>query len=163
MGGPKLLKFTTLTIYTKQRRRWQLWTIKINRNVNFLILISNFQKMVLVLNGVLQEECPLDTASLFMQHPVYRDTANQLLSIPTKAVSFGYFRLWKLNWHINSNLANFIHPFIVFCRLDPLVFSMFHNVRWHALLHMTRMSTSSALMMLPHALLLLWDIQVSVP
>lgn len=46
------------------------------------------QKMVLVLNGVLQEECPLDTGSLFMQHPVYRDTANQLLSIPTKAVSF---------------------------------------------------------------------------
>lgn len=43
--------------------------------------------MVLVLNGVLQEECPLDTGSLFMQHPVYRDTANQLLSIPTKAVS----------------------------------------------------------------------------
>lgn len=42
--------------------------------------------MVLVLNGVLQEECPLDTHSLFMQHPVYRDTANQLLSIPIKTV-----------------------------------------------------------------------------
>lgn len=44
--------------------------------------------MVLVLNGVLQEECPLDTHSLFMQHPVYRDTANQLLSIPIKTVSW---------------------------------------------------------------------------
>lgn len=43
--------------------------------------------MVLVLNGVLQEESPLDTHSLFMQHPVYRDTANQLLSIPIKTVS----------------------------------------------------------------------------
>lgn len=42
--------------------------------------------MVLVLNGVLQEECPLDTHSLFMQHPVYRDTANQLLSIPIKTI-----------------------------------------------------------------------------
>lgn len=47
-----------------------------------------FCRMVLVLNGVLQEECPLDTHSLFMQHPVYRDTANQLLSIPIKTVSF---------------------------------------------------------------------------
>lgn len=45
------------------------------------------QTMVLVLNGVLQDECPLDTHSLFMQHPIYRDTANQLLSIPSKTVS----------------------------------------------------------------------------
>lgn len=44
--------------------------------------------MVLVLNGVLQDECPMDTTSLFMQHPVYRDYANQLLEIPTKTVSF---------------------------------------------------------------------------
>ena len=43
-------------------------------------------RMVLVLNGVLQEECTMDTHSLFMQHPVYRDTANQLLSIPIKTV-----------------------------------------------------------------------------
>lgn len=43
--------------------------------------------MVLVLNGVLQEECPMDTHSLFMQHPVYRDTANQLLSIPSKIIN----------------------------------------------------------------------------
>ena len=47
-----------------------------------------FTDMVLVLNGVLQDECiPLDTHSLFMQHPIYRDTANQLLSIPSKTVS----------------------------------------------------------------------------
>jgi protein N-terminal asparagine amidohydrolase len=54
--------------------------------------------MVLVLNGVLQDECiPLDTHSLFMQHPIYRDTANQLLSIPSKTVSCAwqkdYFQL----------------------------------------------------------------------
>uniref|UniRef100_A0A1L8E2M8 Putative asparagine amidohydrolase n=1 Tax=Nyssomyia neivai TaxID=330878 RepID=A0A1L8E2M8_9DIPT len=42
--------------------------------------------MVLVLNGVLQDDCPLNTTSLFLQHPVYRDHANQLLSIPTKTV-----------------------------------------------------------------------------
>lgn len=43
-------------------------------------------KMVLVLNGVLQDDCPMDTASLFMQHPIYRDYAQQLLNIPTKSV-----------------------------------------------------------------------------
>lgn len=42
--------------------------------------------MVLVFNGVLQDDCPIDTSTLFMQHPVYRDYANQLLSIPTKTV-----------------------------------------------------------------------------
>lgn len=42
--------------------------------------------MVLVLNGVLQDECPLDTNSLFLQHPVYRDYANQLTSIPQRTV-----------------------------------------------------------------------------
>lgn len=42
--------------------------------------------MVLVLNGVLQDECPMDTRSLFVQHPVYRETATQFLSIPTKTV-----------------------------------------------------------------------------
>lgn len=43
--------------------------------------------MVLVLNGVLQDECiPLDTHSLFMQHPIYRETANNLLSIPSKTI-----------------------------------------------------------------------------
>ncbi|KAG4073688.1 hypothetical protein HA402_000912 [Bradysia odoriphaga] len=42
--------------------------------------------MVLVLNGVLQDECPMDTSALFMLHPVYRDYANQLLEIPTKTV-----------------------------------------------------------------------------
>lgn len=42
--------------------------------------------MVLVLNGVLQDECPMDTHSLFVQHPVYRETATQFLSIPTKTV-----------------------------------------------------------------------------
>lgn len=42
--------------------------------------------MVLVLNGVLQEESPRETRSLYHQHPVYRDTAAQLLAIPTKVI-----------------------------------------------------------------------------
>lgn len=53
--------------------------------------------MVLVLNGVLQDECPMDTTTLFMQHPVYRDYANQLLEIPTKTVSF--FMCAKFYYH----------------------------------------------------------------
>ena len=42
--------------------------------------------MVLVLNGVLQEECPPDTRSLYHTHPVYRETAAQLLAIPNKII-----------------------------------------------------------------------------
>lgn len=42
--------------------------------------------MVLVLNGVLQKECPPDTRSLYHAHPVYRDTAAQLLAIPNKVI-----------------------------------------------------------------------------
>jgi len=39
-----------------------------------------------VLNGVLQDDCPMDTNSLFLQHPVYRDYAQQLHSIQAKSV-----------------------------------------------------------------------------
>lgn len=60
------------------------------KNCRFFFLFY-LQKMVLVLNGVLQDDCPSDTVSLFMQHPVYRDYANQLVSIPTKTVSFYIF------------------------------------------------------------------------
>lgn len=42
--------------------------------------------MVLVLSGVLQEEAPPDTRTLFHNHPVYKDSASQLLAIPTKVV-----------------------------------------------------------------------------
>ncbi|KAK6632623.1 hypothetical protein RUM43_013391 [Polyplax serrata] len=42
--------------------------------------------MVLVLNGVLQEDSPPDSRTLFHNHPVYRDSALQLVSIPTKVV-----------------------------------------------------------------------------
>ncbi|KAH8400894.1 hypothetical protein KR009_001676 [Drosophila setifemur] len=42
--------------------------------------------MVLVLNGVLQDDCPMNTNSLFLQHPVYRDYAQQLHSIQAKSV-----------------------------------------------------------------------------
>ncbi|KAJ8943687.1 hypothetical protein NQ318_015176 [Aromia moschata] len=42
--------------------------------------------MVLVLNGVLQAKCPQDTQSLYNAHPVYRETAGQLLAIPIKVI-----------------------------------------------------------------------------
>ncbi|KAL0270926.1 UNVERIFIED_CONTAM: hypothetical protein PYX00_008197 [Menopon gallinae] len=42
--------------------------------------------MVLVLNGVPQEEAPPDSRTLFHNHPVYRDAALQLRSIPTKVI-----------------------------------------------------------------------------
>ena len=42
--------------------------------------------MVLVVNGVLQEEPPADSRSLYAAHPVYRETAAQLHSIPAKLV-----------------------------------------------------------------------------
>ncbi|XP_060523079.1 protein N-terminal asparagine amidohydrolase-like [Cylas formicarius] len=42
--------------------------------------------MVLVLNGVLQAKCPQDMQSLYNSHPVYRETAGQLLSIPNKVI-----------------------------------------------------------------------------
>ncbi|KAH8407721.1 hypothetical protein KR222_011301, partial [Zaprionus bogoriensis] len=35
---------------------------------------------------VLQDDCPMDTNSLFLQHPVYRDYAQQLHSIQAKSV-----------------------------------------------------------------------------
>lgn len=45
--------------------------------------------MVLVLNGVMQDEtvCPKDSNSLFLQHPNYRATATQLVGIPMKTIS----------------------------------------------------------------------------
>lgn len=45
--------------------------------------------MVLVLNGVMQDEtvCPKDTNSLFLQHPNYRGTATQLATIPMKTIT----------------------------------------------------------------------------
>ncbi|XP_045464482.1 protein N-terminal asparagine amidohydrolase isoform X1 [Harmonia axyridis] len=42
--------------------------------------------MVLVFNGVLQEECPPNTSSLYNTHPVYRDRAAQLLAVPNKVI-----------------------------------------------------------------------------
>ncbi|CAG9855640.1 unnamed protein product [Phyllotreta striolata] len=42
--------------------------------------------MVLVLNGVLQEDCPPDSRSLYHTHPIYRETAAQLLNVPNKII-----------------------------------------------------------------------------
>lgn len=42
--------------------------------------------MVLVLNGVLQEDCPIDTRSLYHTHPVYRESAAQLLALSNKII-----------------------------------------------------------------------------
>ncbi|KAK9877165.1 hypothetical protein WA026_016907 [Henosepilachna vigintioctopunctata] len=54
--------------------------------MNLSVLIFFYVRMVLVFNGVLQEECPPDTASLYHTHPLYRDRAAQLLAIPNKIV-----------------------------------------------------------------------------
>ncbi|KDR24540.1 protein N-terminal asparagine amidohydrolase-like [Zootermopsis nevadensis] len=43
-------------------------------------------RMVLVLSGVLQEEVPPNTRTLFHNQPFYKDSASQLLAIPTKVV-----------------------------------------------------------------------------
>ncbi|XP_076172121.1 N-terminal amidohydrolase 1 [Ptiloglossa arizonensis] len=42
--------------------------------------------MVLVVNGVLQEDIPTDSRSLYAAHPIYRETAAQLHSMPAKLV-----------------------------------------------------------------------------
>lgn len=42
--------------------------------------------MVLVVNGVLQDDAPPDSRTLYAAHPVYRDTAAQLHMIPAKLV-----------------------------------------------------------------------------
>lgn len=45
-----------------------------------------FCRMVLVVNGVLQEEVPADSRTLYAVHPVYRESAAQLHSLPAKLV-----------------------------------------------------------------------------
>lgn len=42
--------------------------------------------MVLVLNGVLQTKCPQDSQTLFNSHPVYTETAGQLMAIQNKVI-----------------------------------------------------------------------------
>lgn len=99
------------------------------------------RRMVLVLNGVLQEECPLDTHSLFMQHPVYRDTANQLLSIPIKTVNACQC---TATHDTNSSIVNL-------CRSAQLACCTLINVKWRQLHLTTKTCTSSARMTLQRA------------
>lgn len=50
-------------------------------------LSFRFRRMVLVVGGVvLQEEIPADSRSLYAAHPVYRESAAQLHSMPAKLV-----------------------------------------------------------------------------
>lgn len=42
--------------------------------------------MVLLVRGVVQDEPPPDTRTLYLNHPVLRDSASQLLTISTKVV-----------------------------------------------------------------------------
>jgi len=42
--------------------------------------------MVLMVQGVVQDEPPPDTRTLYLNHPVLRDSASQLLTISTKVV-----------------------------------------------------------------------------
>ncbi|CAH0381972.1 unnamed protein product [Bemisia tabaci] len=45
--------------------------------------------MVLFLNGVVQEEAPADIKMFYINHPVYRESATQLHSVPPKVVGPG--------------------------------------------------------------------------
>ncbi len=42
--------------------------------------------MVLVIDGVIQEEHPPDSRTLFLNHPSFKDTSNQFLSIQPKVI-----------------------------------------------------------------------------
>lgn len=119
-----MFRETELYMYSTPVLSIELWLFDLKSKVFFFFFsfISSslaLQKMVLVLNGVLQDDCPMDTVSLFMQHPVYRDYANQLLSIPTKTVSDFFFFLVLIDRfdHISVNAFDaflFICFFIVF-------------------------------------------------
>lgn len=55
----------------------------------FIIILINFLgfcRMVLLVRGVVQDEPPPDTRTLYLNHPVLRDSASQLLTISTKVV-----------------------------------------------------------------------------
>lgn len=43
--------------------------------------------MVLMVQGVVQDEPPPDTRTLYLNHPILRDSASQLLTISTKVIS----------------------------------------------------------------------------
>jgi protein N-terminal asparagine amidohydrolase len=42
--------------------------------------------MVVVLNGVLADECPTSVRALLASHPGYRDAAAQLLAAPARVI-----------------------------------------------------------------------------
>ena len=46
--------------------------------------------MVLVIDGVMQDEYPPDSRTLFINHPSFKETNNQFLSIPTKVIGPAY-------------------------------------------------------------------------
>lgn len=63
--------------------------LKKNLRSDFIILFINlpmFRRMVLLVRGVVQDEPPPDTRTLYLNHPVLRDSASQLLTISTKVV-----------------------------------------------------------------------------
>lgn len=97
--------------------------------------------MVLVLNGVLQDECPLDTTSLFLQHPVYRDHANQLLSIPIRTVSKVLDSCSGSGSHSVSSSPSSITLFTMSRRhrWDPLAYCTWTRGKWQQLHRTTRM------------------------
>lgn len=51
-----------------------------------MIIIYFVPRMVLIVQGVVQDEPPPDTRTLYLNHPVLRDSASQLLTIPTKVI-----------------------------------------------------------------------------
>ena len=46
--------------------------------------------MVLVIDGVMQDEHPADSRTLFLNHPSFKETNNQFLNMPTKVIGPAY-------------------------------------------------------------------------
>lgn len=63
---------------------WNAFTVSLNiiAYINWLIIF----RMVLMVQGVVQDEPPPDTRTLYLNHPVLRDSASQLLTISTKVI-----------------------------------------------------------------------------
>lgn len=78
-----------------------------------------FRRMVLVIGGVGQEEPPPDTRSLYLAHPVYRDSASQMVAVPTKVVGpLGLLYVQQREMavtvpHDSKSLLHYIHTLVM--------------------------------------------------
>lgn len=85
-SAPEISPLTPFMICLRERIRHHRCSLSFSSVSVRMRCFRSSYSMVLVLNGVLQEECPPDTRSLYLAHPIYRETANQLLSIGNKVV-----------------------------------------------------------------------------